>query len=219
VRRTEEQPARQLLRNLLVWTAAGREEAGLTLVGNRRIYEEGERIRFEARWRDIRGEPVSSGRLALELRAAASEAGAGADSVSRRYTLSPVPGRAGTSEVVLPPLPPGRYEVRPVAGGDDETTGAWQPLVVATSSLERSQVRQDRRHLRQLAGALGGTYYDGSQDGAVAALLADLERCDLAAENRRLRLRWDLWASWLLLALAAGLLSTEWVLRRRNGLL
>jgi hypothetical protein len=209
-----DQPVRRLLRNLLVWTASGREEAGLALVGRRSVFQEGERVRLEARWRDMRGDPVLGRRIAVELRGGS----AGADTTVRRFSLAPVPGRAGSSEAFLPPLPPGRYEVRPVSLADD-VAGAWQPLVVTASSLERAQVRQDRRRLRQLAAAVGGSYHDASQPGAVDALLRDLADLDLTGEERERRSRWEVWAGWPLLGLAALLLGAEWLLRRRNGLL
>ena len=62
-----EQPARRLMRNLLVWTASGEQEAGLALVGRRAFFQEGERIRLAARWRDIRGGAVTDRGLTLAL--------------------------------------------------------------------------------------------------------------------------------------------------------
>ncbi|MFO7654107.1 MAG: hypothetical protein R6X25_09830 [Candidatus Krumholzibacteriia bacterium] len=214
-----EQPMRRLLRNLLVWTASGREEGGLALVGRRHVFQEGERIRIEAQWRDIRGEPVLGRPVAVEVREHDESAtGDPAEAPPRRYSLAPVPGLAGISAALLPPLPPGRYDVRPVAVGGDETAD-WQPLVVTGSSVERAQVRQDRRRLRQLAAAAGGRYHDTSTAGAVADLLDAVAALELESEERRLRRRWDLWAGWPLLVAAAVLLATEWILRRRYGLL
>jgi len=210
-----DQPARRLLRNLLVWTATGQEEAGLAMIGRRRVYQEGEGIRLEAQWRDMRGDAIVGRPLNLRLRADDEAAGFG----TREFAMTPQPGRPGTVAVDLPPLPPGRYSVRPQSAGGAEVVGTEESLVVTESSLEQVQVRQDARRLRQLAESLGGSYHATAN----ARLSADLERAlaqlVLTGDTLAIRHRWDFWAGWPLLGLAATLLGCEWLLRRRHGLL
>ena len=214
-RTSSEQPARRLLRNLLVWIATGTQDAGLALVGHRRVYREGEPVRLEARWHDMRGEPVTGRPLVIRL--AAEQPGSGVS--TRDYSTKPVPGRPGNAAVELPPLPPGRYTAQPRSVGQPPTIGSPEPLVVTASSLEQSQVRQDTRRLRRLAAAWGGRYSAAADSVAITRLLDELASVDLPSQASRIRQRWDLWADWPLLVVATLLLGTEWFLRRRHGLL
>ncbi len=210
-----EQPARRLVRNLLVWTASGEEESGLGLRGMRSVYQEGERIRLEAQWRDMRGNPVTGRKVFLRVRSLDQTS----DAESRVYSLNPVPGDPGAASLVLPPLQPGRYTVRPQSGDQTPVVGAEQPLVVAASSLEATQVRQDRRRLRQLADRLGGEYFNADSPAGRGQLLRYVAGLDLVNDTREIRQRWDFWAGWPFLTVVALLLGLEWFIRRRNGLL
>jgi hypothetical protein len=210
-----EQPARRLLRNILVWAATGEEDAGLALAGHRRVYQEGERIRLEARWRDMRGQAVTDRPLALRLQ----PLDPGAGFRDRLFNMDPIPGGEGRAVVVLPPVPPGRYSVRPQSTDDSPLVGREDHLVVSANSLEAAQVRQDRRFLRQLAAQLGGSYLAGSQDEAVSHLSQAVAAADLTGDVHVSRQQWDVWAGWPLLGLCVLLLGAEWYLRRRHGLL
>ncbi len=211
----DQQPARRLLRNLLVWIASGEEESGLGLRGGRTVYQEGERIRLEAQWRDMRGNPVTGRKLFLRVRSLDQTA----DSPSRTYSMTAKPGDPGAANVVLPPLRPGRYSVRPQSGDETPVVGAESPLVVAASSLEATQVRQDRRRLRQLADQVGGVYVNADAPAARGQLLRRIADLELVGDARMIRQHWDFWAGWPLLAVVALLLGGEWFLRRRHGLM
>ncbi len=210
-----EQPARRLVRNLLVWVAAGDEAGGLSLLGHRKVYQEGERIRLQAQWRDSRGDSLVPRPLVLRLQPLDEEAGFG----ERLFTMDPVPGEGDRAEIILPPLPPGRYAVRPESSRGAPVIGRQDHLVVSPISLEQTQVRQDRRFLRHLAALWGGTYLAGESEAAVPHLGEALEDLDLSGDTRINRRRWNIWAGWPLLILFATLLGTEWSLRRRHGLL
>ncbi len=209
----ESHPGRRLLRNLMVWTASGDEQTGLRLVGHRQVYQEGERIRLEAQWRDLRGQPVTDRPQALLLRSLAGAFG------ERTFALTPVAGAPGHAAADLPPLPPGRYTVTPISGDEPRESGPAQTFVVAAQSLEAAQTRQDRRALRSLAARLDGTYLAGEAPDAAGRLASLLDRVRLEGDARTLRRRWDLWASWPLVAVVFGLLAAEWILRRNQGML
>ena len=210
-----EQPARRLLRNLLVWTVAGEEEAGLTLVGHRTVYQEGERIRLEAQWRDMRGAPVTDRPMALRVEPLDS----GMETAVQVFSLALVPGLPGHAAVLLPPLPAGRYQVRPEGTQGAPSVGREAALVVTPHSLEATQVRQDRRRLRQLTRELGGDYLAGEKEQVTDRLAQVLADLDLAGEQRIIHHRWDIWAGWPLLLLVVVLLGGEWALRRQQGML
>ncbi|MBK9775004.1 MAG: hypothetical protein IPP62_01300 [bacterium] len=211
-----EQPARRTLRNLLVWLAGGAGQSGLDFASRPGVYQEGQPVRIEARWRDLRGDPVLDRLPALVLH----PSGPGADTTAvRTFALESISGQPGASFVELPPLAPGRYTTRLTASGEPTVRGPAADLVVTDTSVERAQVRQDRHRLEQLAARAGGSYVDLGQPGAAGRLGAELVALDWSGVEDRQRRRFDLWSGWPFVAIVVALLGAEWFLRRRHGLL
>lgn len=209
-------PGRRLLRNLLVWTSAGEENSGLVFTGRQTVFQEGERIKLAAQWRDMRGRPVADRKLSLQLR----HTDVGSDSSRvRTFALSRRNGASGFAEVVLPPLPPGRYSVQLIGEGEPPVTGRVESLVVSGHSIESTQVRMDRRRLVQVAARGNGEFFMAGSVGAetqlIDGLLAQSWNGQVVAHRNRL----DFWSGWPFLGLVVLLLGMEWFLRRRNGLL
>lgn len=204
----------RLLRNLLVWTAAGAEESGLSFTGRESLVQEGERVRIAAQWRDMRGLPVTGRKLALQLR------GDAGDSVTGRvqtFALRRTSPQTGVAEVQLPPLPPGRYAIQLVGEGDPPVTSREEMLVVAGHSVERTQVRMDRRRLVQLASRADGSFLPLDGADFAASLISDLKTLAWPAGRTEQRNRYDFWSGWPFLLLVCALLGLEWFLRRRHG--
>lgn len=211
---TGEGAGRRLLRNLLVWIAAGDQESGLGFVGRRTVHPEGEPIRLGARWRDIRGGPVVGRAATVLVRRADADS---ARVAARTYGLQPTAD--GQLEAVLPPLPPGRYSATLLGAGEPPVTGATLTFVVAGQSVEAGQVRRDQRRLELWARSLDAALVDGDGDDPAAALAAALAPVDWTESLTPRRQRLDLWSGWPFLTLVVGLLGCEWYLRRRHGLL
>jgi hypothetical protein len=207
---------RRLLRNLLVWTSAGEENSGLVFTGRQTVFQEGERIKLAAQWRDMRGRPVVEQKLSLQLR----HTDAGADSGRvRTFALSRRDGASGFAEVLLPPLPPGRYSVQLIGEGDPPVTGKIESLVVSGHSIESTQVRMDRRRLVQVAARGNGEFIMASASGSGTRLIDGLLAQSWSGQVVERRNRLDFWSGWPFLGLVVLLLGLEWFLRRRNGLL
>jgi hypothetical protein len=205
-------PGRRLLRQMLLWAALGDQAGGVSLLGQKLVYEEGEPLGVAVQWRDLRGEPVTGRPVSLEI--------SRPDGSDRRaHVLRPDPGRPGVAVGDLPPLPPGRWRLVPRGEGDPPLEGQPRDVVVTAAGQERAQVRQDRRNLRQLAARLGGRYVDASEPAGRAGLLGDLAALDLAPSRAERQDRDEPAAGWPWFAVAVGLLGTEWLLRRRHGLL
>lgn len=207
-------PGRRLLRNLLIWTASGGQESGLRLAGRRQVYQEGERMRFETQWTDLRGLPVTDRPVAVELKSADEPA-----AQPRLFATEPTADRPGWAQAVLPPLPPGRYAARPVSPGSPRVEGPEAAFVVTPRSLEAGQTRQDRQALRALAARWGGSYVPGDAPDATAHLAAALARVPWAGDQQSAQRRRDPWRGWSLLVLATALLGAEWAVRRGSGML
>ena len=97
--------------------------------------------------------------------------------------------------------------------------GAARDIVVTRAERERAQVQQDRRNLRQTADRLGGSYHDAGRPEDVARLLDELGELDLQPAPATRQDRDEPAAGWPWLAAAVLVLTAEWLLRRRHGLL
>jgi hypothetical protein len=211
----DQHPVRRFLRNLLVWTATGEDDGGLTLAGHRTVFQEGERIRLEARWRELEGTAVPDQPLVLRVKPLASQGGY----TERTYSMTAIAGATGSAEVILPPLPPGRYEVRPQTVAEPQISGRDDALVVVPHSLESTQVRQDGRFLRRMAAGMGGSYVAGHAPDAEDRLRRDIAELDLSGDTQLSRHQWDIWIGWPLLIGCVLFLTAEWIIRRRHSLL
>jgi hypothetical protein len=205
---------RRLLRNILVWTASGTEESGLSFTGRQALVQEGERVRIAAQWRDMRGQPVVGRKLSLQVRSAGSDSSAGRVQTFAMRSVSP---RTGVAEVQLPPLPPGQYALQLTGDGDPPVVSREEKLVVAGHSVERTQVRMDRRRLVQVAARGDGSFQAARDPDHPASLIAGLKALDWAEGRTEQRTRYDFWSGWPFLLLVCLLLGIEWFLRRRNG--
>ncbi len=201
-----------LLEQMLLWVALGDEASGISLLGQRLVFEEGEFLAVGARWLDLRGEPVTGRSLAVEVARPDGQQ-------ARIHTLQGDPQRPGVAVGELPPLPPGRWRLTPQSTEASPQTGPARDIVVTRGERELTQVRQDRRSLRQIAARLGGEALDAGRQEHVVRLLDELAGLDLGPRRSLRQSRHEPAAGWPWLAIAVGLLGAEWLLRRRYGLL
>lgn len=217
----EEVPAvERLLRNLLVWLADGTRESGLRFAGRRSFYQEGESMDPAARWRDMRGQPVTDRVPTLEMTrlGGAKEP----DGPSDRKMIFSSPGYDPQREefpFTVPALPPGRYALRLVGGGEPPVEGQEKEIIITEHSVERTQVRQDARRLIQLADRVQGRYLDAMDPGTATRLLRELAALDWSGTRVTSRRQWEPTAGWPFLVVVVLLLGCEWFLRRRHGML
>ncbi len=205
---------RRLLRNLLVWLAAGDRESGLVFTGRQAVHPEGEPVRLSARWRDMRGAPVTGRQAQVLVRRADADS-----SLVPPATHALRPAGDGQWEATVPPLPPGRYEARLRGGGEPPVLGAALAFVVTGQSVEAGQVRRDQRRLDLWAHGLGTEAVDGDAADLGARLAARFAGLDWSPLEVPRRARLDLWSGWPFLGLVVVLLGCEWFLRRRHGML
>lgn len=223
----EDQPGRRLLRNLLVWLAAGGQDSQLSFLGEAPVFQEGERIRLRAQWRDIRGQPVAERGVLLVIRprtdAGAVPGAAGGPALrpqpERTFRMSPVALEPGVLAVDLPAQPPGLYTAQLVGEGEPQVEGPQADMVVTEHSIESTQVQQDQRRLQQLAARHDGTFLSDGAPGVLENLHQGLADLDWSGRTVDLRTRHEPGSGWPFLAGVVALLAAEWWLRRRHGLL
>ena len=122
-------------------------------------------------------------------------------------------GSDGSARLEFPPPPPGAYRLQAsaeVAGAPPERGAA--AVSVRASGAEDSDAAPRPELLRQVAEATGGTFTRLPQSGLPELRLREPEVVEVGRKKDE-----PLWDRWWYLAILAGALSGEWVLRRRLG--
>ena len=113
----------------------------------------------------------------------------------------------------LPPLPPGRYKVRGRADTPKRSlTSAPVEIRVSDTSVEFQRTQQDRAALVTIAHRTGGRYAAGGVAGFASRMDLDARTVPSVSE-RTLR------TSAFLFGLILALLSAEWIIRKRSGMI
>ncbi|MGD9854327.1 MAG: hypothetical protein AB7U20_05185 [Planctomycetaceae bacterium] len=143
----------------------------------------------------------------------AADAGDGAEPVAT-VKLEPVDSWPLVHEGKVSALKTGEYRVElQVEDADlgDEPVSA-ELIVSAPGTSELAELSADRNLLEQIAEATGGRLFLPDEVDKIPELFAGV------TEHGSSREEIALWDHWLMLALCFGLLTTEWVLRKLNGL-
>jgi len=128
------------------------------------------------------------------------------------------PGTA-TLAGTMPHLAAGLYQLRATLTGSDVTAGKSFQVLVNDRELARPYA--DLTYLAQLSGqtaASGGASFLPSQVGELIERISELRRTSAAPVVTKYRLGDTPASAWPLFAVLIGLLSAEWILRRRWGL-
>jgi uncharacterized membrane protein len=122
-------------------------------------------------------------------------------------------GADGTARLEFPAAPPGAYKLQAsaeVAGAPVERTAA--AVAVRSSGAEDSDAAPRPELLRQIADATGGTFTQLPRSGLPELRLREPEVVEIGRKRDE-----PLWDRWWYLAILAGALGGEWLLRRRLG--
>jgi len=123
--------------------------------------------------------------------------------------LEPVEEEKGLFTATYIPGRTGAYEFTAKAGS--EKSGV-EHLAVNVSAVEFTRAGLDEDLLRKLAGETGGAYYhENEADGLAGNVLKNVD-------YRQVRKAFRPWSSVVFLLVLAGLLTAEWIVRRRGGL-
>ena len=168
---------------------------------DRRRYQRGQPIQFRVRFPNP-GLAPAGGDLTIQVQ----RKGQG----PRKLTLKLMPGTKNVFEGALPQAAEGTYEVRllPPPSLDRPVTAEFQ---VEAPINERERIEMNEPELLKAAVATGGKFYTPLE---ALALLKDLP------EPSKTPLDTDppipLWNTWPVLTLFLGLITAEWVIRKRK---
>jgi hypothetical protein len=201
----------ELMSRLIDVLTRGEESGRFVLVADKNVFEAGESPVLYAEVLNERLQPVTGAPVHVEIARLDS---AGVETPLAQAEMRRESPDASRMSVTLDALPSGRYLVRGSAELADRTLES-RPLElrVSTSSVEFQRTPQDRDALVRIAGRTGGAY-------ATPATARDLvARMNLEPRTVPTVSESVLRAEAPLFLILLALLSVEWLLRKRAGMI
>lgn len=198
----------QFILGIVRWLAEPAVRERFQVDSGKRVYQDGEPVRFTAGLWNETYAPVAGARVRAEVRPDSGTAAA-------RMIELPAGAEPGRYEGEDAAYAPGAWSWEATAG--DPVSGnvlgrAHGRFWVESMGPEFARTVPDRSVLAQMAARSGGTLFEpGSMDDLADAIPRAIRRVGRVRE-------WDLWNHWLLLLCFVTVLSAEWFLRRRRGL-
>ncbi len=201
----------ELMGRLIDVLTRGEESGRFVLLADKNVFEAGESPMLHAEILNERLQPVTGVPVRVEV--ARIDSAGGETPLTQAVMHRDAPDASRLS-ARLDPLPAGRYSVRGVAALADQTLES-RPLEfrVSTISVEYQHTLQDRDALIRIAHRTGGEY--ATPDGARAAV----EKIPLAPRRVPAVSESVLRAATPLFVVVLLLLSLEWLIRKRTGMI
>ncbi|HET6349718.1 MAG TPA: hypothetical protein VFH88_11610 [Candidatus Krumholzibacteria bacterium] len=201
----------ELMTRLLDVLTRGEESGRFVLVARKNVFDAGEHPVFYAEVFNEKLQPVTGVPVAVEVSRADS---AGNDTPLERVAMHRERGDDTRLSATLDPLPAGRYSVRGSAQLSDRVIQSKPiELHVSRTSVEFRNPTQDRAALERIAHRDGGAYLtpDGGDELGRTMPLATRQVPVVSETILRASVPWFI--------VVLLLLSAEWLLRKRAGLI
>ncbi len=168
-------------------------------------YNPGENASFRVRLRDGEGKPVTDAAVAAVLFRDGQKVA----------TISLTPDAGGLYRGKSAGLEPGNYEmaVESAVVPEGQLKARTQFKVAGRESAERTLLSINEDLMRQISIASGGQYYREEQCDELVAAIKGLSDGRVEEHDR------VLWQEWPWFSVIVGLLTLEWILRKRAGML
>lgn len=189
------------------WLAIREESKKVLVTTSRALFSRGEAVELQAQVYDATNRPVDQARVTVRL-----HKGTETTEVDLR------PAGNGRYEGSVDGLTEGEYTFRGTADAGDTRLGEdGGSFSVGGLNLEFQDTRMNAQLLRELVGATGGKFVDAARiDSLIPALRALPTFVPRQSERGTSHGLWD-WP--VVLGTLLVLLSTEWILRKRSGML
>ena len=196
-----------LFDNLTQWLTTPEDDRRVRVVPVQEVFGGGEAIQFTGQVYDESLNPVGDASVTMEVTAP--------DGARYPYTMNPV----GNGRYVLDvgSLPEGTYSYEASGTRNDVTLGTDNgSFAVGALTLEFKETRANAALLRQIAQRSGGQFFTPNALGTLpGALSSDGTFTPVRFEEAR---ETELWHLPLFFIIVVLLLTTEWVLRKRSGM-
>ncbi len=205
-------PIRDLWRNAVKWLSVKEEPTGRVRASTERhVYRGGEEVGVVA---EVQDELMRPQEYAVVTASLSGGDWVSADQVRADRTIVLSPMGPGRYRGQWPGLPEGEYSFTVDAQIADVPIGSDAgEFSVAATTVESADVRADHGLLREIAAASQGEYHPLQEWDQLRERLTRPSR--LVAENRQI----SLWGHWWIGPLVIGFLATEWLARKRHGML
>ncbi len=193
----------KFIQNAIRWLNTLEDSKLVRISSNKEIYRSGEEVKFIAQVYFEDYQPVDGAEVVVQLT-----------------------GEKETQELTLENTGDGRYEGRfqVLEGGDYNFSGTAHlqgrvlgrdsgKFSVEEFSLEYQNTRMNEELLKRLATESGGAYYTADDFGELK------EKLDFPEKYVVIKNEWEIWNKIPLLVACILLLSTEWFIRKRKGML
>jgi len=193
----------ELMSRMVAWLIAPAEEQRVRIRATKRLYSGGESVRFVAQVYGADLAPRDDAVMALRV-----------TSGSRTETVPMRSRGSGRYEGEMNPWADGDYRFNGWALVGTDTLGTDRGLfAVEPFSIEMLDTRARFDVLRQVAAASHGQFVPASQADSLLAALR------FAPQEVRSRIEIPLWTRGLIVWIIIVLLSLEWIIRKRSGML
>lgn len=171
------------------------------------VQEAGRRARLRARVRDDRGRAMAGAIVHAQLFRDGRRVAA--------LPMTPDEHGGGLYVAETGPLMPGEYELRVAVVGvpESETAISTTWVVRPPTNLEVTETSGNEMLMRQIASVSRGRWFREEQTSDLASVLRPLSR------GRIVETETHLWQRWPWFVVVVALLTMEWVIRKRRGLL
>jgi hypothetical protein len=189
------------------WLTAREDTRPFRVSPARAVFAEGEPVEFTAEVYDANNRPVQDAEVTVSVRTGQTRTALALQAIG-----------SGRYEGRIDGLPEGDYgyEGRAIDGQANLGTDAGR-FAVGGMNLEFHDTRMNRAVLQEMATATGGAFFTAERfDRAIGAVRALPSFVPTSVQDDR---RFDLWTMPALIAVITALLSLEWYLRKRSGML
>jgi len=197
----------QFLSQSIRWLTARMDDRPVRVEPVADVFVGGDPVEFSGQVYDPTMIPIESAEIRVHITGNA-----------QRYDVSLLPIGKGQYEGMIDGLPPGDYRftasamVDGISIGDDAGT-----FSVGGAEAEFIETRMNKELLQQIAFRSGGNYYDGTESESLAG---DIRRmAGFEPRERRMTFRYHLWTKPWPYILIVLVLSLEWTLRKRSGMI
>lgn len=196
-----------LVTNMIQWVSAGEDDRPVRVHPAHDVFEGGEPVRLIGQVYDESLNAVSDASIDVELTAP--------DSTKYPYRMTP----EGNGRYLLDAgsLPEGTYHYSATAQKNGEVLGTDNGVfAVGVLTLEYRETRANAPLLRQIAGRSGGAFLTSSEFSKLPEVLsASGSFSDVVYEEEQ---ETELWRLYPFLVVIILLLTVEWFLRKRSGM-
>ena len=196
-----------LLRNTVTWLTVENDDRRVRVQPASTSFAASDRIRFSGQVYDESLQPVSDAAVQIDVRSPDG----------RIFPFAMDAAGNGRYSLQTDALPGGSYTYEATATSDGVELGRDEgSFVVGNLALEFKETRADPQLMRQIAARAGGRVVAPDELAQLGDILTELAGFEQKIEYASRET--ELWRRYVFLAILVVLLTLEWFLRKRNGL-